>query len=207
MKIDHIARKIGILSIVFAVSVASIELPCVQEKLSGVEQVCAAKQANTKLKFKIKTYKYSAKNSNGDVYGTISYQYPVAQGNSKAAQAINRYFKLRWAKTVKAKKDYYKDWPWYSDTSGCEVTCNDGMYVSVLHEGFLDNGAGHGSVYRDAVILNAKTGERITPKEILGISSKALNKKIIALYLQKYDRTGGEEFIVDRYEVERRLFS
>lgn len=176
------------------------------EEVDGKEN---SHRKNVKLKFKIKTYKYSAKNNNGDVYGTISYQYPVAQGNSKVAQVINRYFKSERVKAIKSKKDSYKEWLGYSDISDCKVTCNNGIYVSVLRSGFVDaDGFMHGSMYRDSVIFDAKTGKKITPKKILGVSKKTLNKKVINLYLKKYDKTYGKDdfpFIVERNEVQGHL--
>lgn len=197
-----IVKKTGILSLTFGMALASVAAPCMPPNTGMPVTVYAAKQtAAEKMEFKMQTYKHSFKTKDGAVYKEISYQYPVAQGESAAAQKINRYFKLKRAKWIKAAKGNLEEAKemaetsdiFYADDVTCKVTCNDGTYISVLQSGDNYTGGAHGTPYLQAVIFDAATGEKVTPANILGVSKKALNKKVVALYLKKYDKTEGTD--------------
>lgn len=199
-----IAKKLGFLSLAVSIFFASAAVPCMVTNTCGTVTVYAAKQtAAEKMKFKMQTYKHSFKTDDGRVYKTISYQYPEAQGNSKAAQKMNRYFKLKRADWIKGAKenlqeaqemaDEFDSDICYSDEVTCKITCNDGNYIGVLQRGYDYTGGAHGTPYYCPVIFDTATGGKVTPVKILGISKKELNKKVVDLYLKKYDKTEGTD--------------
>lgn len=211
MKNKHIAKRFGILFLAFGLSFASAAAPSESMINSSRITVSAAAQKSESLTFKMEKYERTYKTKAGVIYKTISYEYPVAQGDSTAAQAINKYFKTRrasWIKYAKYNLEEAKEMAalyadmtrYYFDEVTCQVTNNDGTYICIRQQGYEYTMGAHGMPYWDSVIFDAATGERVTPAKILGISKKALNAKVSKLYLRKYDKTVGTEdcpFFVD----------
>lgn len=171
------------------------------------------------LKFTTKKYEKVYKTKDGIVYNEISFEYPYAQGNQKAAQKLNSFFQKlleKWKK--QAKKDLKEAEEMvtqtdssdhhYSDQVTCEITAQDENYISVLLSGYEYTMGAHGLPYRYTYIFDAKTGKKVSAASLLGMSKKQLNTKVRRLYLKKFDQTQKEEncqFYPDRETVETTL--
>ena len=143
----------------------------------------------------------------------------MAEGNSKAAQTLNKFYKnllTKWKKTatedLKEAEEMAKQTEsadnYYSDQVTCKITSKDDTYISVLQTGYDYTMGAHGMPYRYSYIFDAQTGKKVSAAKILGLSKKQLNDKVRKLYLKKFDQTVKEEndlFYQDRKEVETTL--
>lgn len=156
------------------------------------------------LKLTLETYERSFQTKDGLVYKTISYQYPVAEGDSPAAKAFNKFYKAqknKWLKAAKANLEEAKSLVLeledknrhYTDDVTCEITSQDGRYISVLQSGYEYMLGAHGWPYRISYILDAQTGKKVTAAQILGLSKKQVNSRVSSLYVQKKKKLAGSE--------------
>lgn len=171
------------------------------------------------LKFTTKTYEKVYKTQDGTVYKEISFEYPYAEGDQKAAQTLNSFYQKllkKWKK--QAKKDLKEAEEMaaqtesmdhhYTDEVTCEITAQDENYISVLLSGYEYTMGAHGLPYRYTYIFDAKTGKKVSAASLLGMSKKQLNTKVRRLYLKKFDQTQKEEsylFYPDREAVKTTL--
>lgn len=185
---------------------------------SDQESADSQEEESQGLKLTTKTYKKEFKTAQGTVYKEISYEYPVAEGNSEAAQAFNKFYKNLRTKWLKAAKENLEDAKelvadreddiHYGDSVTCEITNNDENYISVLQSGYVYEMGAHGMPYRYTYIFDTKTGKKVSAANLLGFTKKNLNKKIRNLYLKKFDKAEAEEdqiFYPNKDEVEKAL--
>lgn len=171
------------------------------------------------LTFQMKTYEKEYKTAEGKTYKQVSFEYPLAEGNSQAAQAINKFYKnllAKWKKMVKENLGEAKSLiqemedsdRFYSDQVTCKITSRDDKYISVLQTGYEYTMGAHGLPYRYSYVFDAKTGKKVSAASILGISKSQLNQKVRNLYLEKFDKAekeGNAMFYQDRSNVKKTL--
>ncbi len=189
-----------------------------EDPSAGIPETEENEQSTT-LKLSMQTYEKQYKTEEGSVYKEVSFAYPVAEGNSKAAQTLNKFYKnllTKWKKTatedLKEAEEMAKQTEsadnYYSDQVTCKITSKDDTYISVLQTGYDYTMGAHGMPYRYSYIFDAQTGKKVSAAKILGLSKKQLNDKVRKLYLKKFDQTVKEEndlFYQDRKEVETTL--
>ncbi len=189
-----------------------------EDPSAGIPETEEDDQSAT-LKLSMQTYEKQYKTEEGSVYKEVSFEYPVAEGNSKAAQTLNKFYKnllTKWKKTatedLKEAEEMAKQTEsadnYYSDQVTCKITSQDDTYISVLQTGYDYTMGAHGMPYRYSYIFDAQTGKKVSAAKILGLSKKQLNDKVRKLYLKKFDQTVKEEndlFYQDRKEVETTL--
>lgn len=235
MKKGEIAKKLGIATLALMLA-----LPCALQA-GGAADIQAAKQAggqqglthflhSTKvqdtgtaegLEITMETYQNSYKAEDGEVYKEVSFEYPVAAGDSEAAKAFNKFYKnvfAKWKKetekdlaeaeeTVEAVRQY-ADGRRYTDKVACEITSSDADYISVLQAGDDYRLGAHGSPYRYTYIFDARTGRKVSAAKVLGLSKAKLNDKVRKLYMKEYDKVYGTDefpYVADREEVQKVL--
>lgn len=171
------------------------------------------------LELTTKTQKKEYKTKEGRIYKQISFEYPVAQADSEAAQTFNAFYKKLRTKWKKAALEDLKeakevvaqiDDPerYYTDEVICEITSIDENYISVLQSGYVYTMGAHGTPYRYTYIFDAKTGKKVSAANLLGMTKKQLNNKVRSLFLKKFDKTAGKEnhpFYEDRTNVKTTL--
>jgi len=180
------------------------DTPDVTQTADGGEQA-------GELKITMKTYERTYKTKSGLVYKTVSYQYPVVSGDSEAAAAINKFYAAQKKKWIKGSKnnlayaksditqlakdsgDEWDDDRHYSDDVICEITSQDDRYISVMQTGYEYTLGAHGMPYRISYILDAKTGQKVTAAQLLGMTKKEVNEKVYSLYLQKKKKLEGSD--------------
>lgn len=156
------------------------------------------------LKITTKTYEKEYKTDEGRIYKRISFEYPVAQGDSDAAQAFNKFYKnlrSKWKKeAIKDLEEAREIVQQFEDTSRfyydevvCEITSKDENYISVLQSGYDYQMGAHGMPYRYTYVFDAKTGKKVSAASLLGMSKSQLNKKVRSLYLKKVDKAQESE--------------
>ena len=146
------------------------------------------------------TYQHDFKTKKGKVYKKISYEYPLANGDSAAVATFNNFFEKqqkKWVKSAKKNLDSAKQdvkeiesdaGICYSDAVTCELVQNE-KYISVLQTGYDYTLGAHGIPYRMSYLFIADTGENISAAKILGITKKELNNKVSKLFLNKYNKS------------------
>lgn len=156
------------------------------------------------LKISIKKYKHSFKTKQGKIYKKISYEYPVADGDSPAANTFNNFYQKqlkKWIKNAKKNLDSAKEvvksvesevGAYYTDNVTCEFVQNE-TYISVLQLGDDYTLGAHGMPYRISDFFKADTGENVSVANILGITKKELNNKVTELFLKKYNKKKGSD--------------
>lgn len=147
------------------------------------------------LKLTMKTYQHEYKLENGKVYKNIAFEYPYAEGESEAAQTFNKFYQSlykKWKKATKANLADAKsivaereDDICYGDEVSCEIMSSDDNYISILQTGYDYQMGAHGMPYRYSYIFDAKTGKKISPAKVLGITKEELNAKVQKLYIKK----------------------
>lgn len=170
------------------------------------------------LEIVIKTQKKEYKTKDGRMYKVISYEYPVAEADSEAAQAFNGFYKklrTKWKKAatenLKGAKEMAEQIDeadrYYADEVTCEITSSDENYICVLQSGYAYSMGAHGMPYRYSYIFDAKTGKKVSAASLLGLSKKQLNEKVRSLFLKKFDRTSGNAhpFYENRADVKATL--
>lgn len=181
----------------------------------------AQDQTSAALKLSTKTFEKEYKTKEGLLYKKISFTYPVAEGNSEAAQTFNNFYKKVLAKWKKATKENLKDAKevvtamqneegdrYFTDEVACEITSEDEKYISVLQSGYDYAMGAHGMPYRYTYIFDAKTGKKVSAANLLGMSKKQLNEKVRSLYIKRYDKTqkeGNYLFYPNKEEVKATL--
>lgn len=193
------AAKPGFLKTVDASAATAQETAGDLSGEDGVQDQEAKKDQDEELSITKKTYSHEFKTKQGVIYKKISYEYPVANDDSPAADAFNGFYQKRrkeWIKNAKnnlkdAKQDVtqHKDSPamHYADEVTCEFVQN-GQYISVLQSGYDYTLGAHGMPYRIAYFFKTDTGENISAAQILGISKKELNSQVSDLFWKKYKK-------------------
>ena len=178
-------------------------------------------ETGASLKLSKKTYEKKFQTKKGLVYKTISYEYPLAEGDSDAADAFNQFYdtlRTSWIKSArknleeakKAVKDLEGsgDDRYYADKVTCKITRNDKNYISILQSGYDFSLGAHGMPYRISHTFDAATGTELTAADLLDMNKKELNKTIRKKYLKKFDQTKGTDkflFYENRKEVKKEL--
>lgn len=225
MRRKIIAKKLGMIA--FACLLA---MPCTGPMLCLADAPASASGAQGQesqtqegetvgLKMAQKAYSKAYKTEEGRLYKEISFEYPVAEGNSEAAQTFNKFYAnllSKWKKEAKANLEEAKELVllledpdrYYFSQVTCEVTNEDENYVSVLQVGYDYELGAHGMPYRYSYIFDAKTGKKVSAANLLGISKNQLNRKVRSLYLKKFDKEQDTEdpvFFSNRAEVKAAL--
>lgn len=222
MKNRQITKKIGIAVLTFGLAVSGIAPSANAAFAASQTSARAESTANTDSQktakgFTItkKTYQYDYKTKDGKTYKSVSFTYPSAAGSRTAVKKFNQFYEKmlkNWKK--QSKKDLAEakelvskreDDVCYGDDVTCSVTTNTKDYVSILEQGYVYTLGAHGLPYRYSNIFDPKTGNELTAAKLLGISKQQVNEKVRSLYLQKYDKTKGEEFLGSRAEVKKVL--
>lgn len=146
------------------------------------------------------TYQHDFKTKKGKVYKKISYEYPLANGDSAAVATFNNFFEKqqkKWVKSAKKNLDSAKQdvkeieseaGTCYSDAVTCELVQNE-KYISVLQTGYDYTLGAHGMPYRMSYLFTTDTGENVSAAKILGITKKELNNKVSKLFVNKYNKS------------------
>ncbi len=234
MKRKELAKKLGITILAFLLAlpcaapmagrmdVRAAGIPAGEQGAEGTaadEPDQAAESQSEGLQLKMKTYKKDYKTKEGRIYKTVSFEYPVAQGDSDAAKAFNKFYKSLLTKWKKAAQENLKDAQedtaqledterYYSDEVRCEITADDGKYISILQLGYDYSMGAHGMPYRYTYIFNAQTGKKVSAADLLGLSKKQLNEKVRGLFLNKFDKSYGTDehpFYANRADVKATL--
>lgn len=230
MKRKDLAKKLSLLTLGGMLALSGITpAVCRADIVPGAaaqeEQLPEAGEAQTedeqtgKLKLSIQTYEKQYQTKEGRIYKEISFAYPLAEGNSKAAQTLNKFYEnllTKWKKSaaenLKEAEEMTKQTEsadsYYTDQVTCKITFQDETYISVLQSGYDYTMGAHGMPYRYSYIFDAQTGRKVSAAKILGLSKKQLNDKVRSLYMKKFDQTVKEEnylFYQDRKEVQATL--
>ncbi len=194
-----LAKKLGIVLLSFGIVFSAYSPAVPAQAMQASLQLRAAGQTDQSLQITMKTYKHSYKTKEGKIYKKISYEYPVASGDSEAASTFNAFYqkqKKNWLKQAKsdlatAKEEIASfnkdDNRHYSDEVTCKISSTDETYLSILQTGYSNTLGAHGLPYRISYIFDVSTGEPVSPETILGLTTEQLNKKVVKLYLKKYD--------------------
>ncbi len=222
MKNTQITKRIGIAVLTLGLAVSGAA-PSANAAFAASQAAARAESTeNTDSKkaaegFSItkKTFQYDYKTKDGKTYKSISFTYPSASGSRAAVKKFNQFYEnmlKEWKKQTKkdlaeAKElvSQREDGACYGDDVACSVTANTKDYVSILEQGYVYTLGAHGLPYRYSNIFDPKTGSELTAAKLLGISKQKVNDKVRSLYLQKYDKTKGEEFLGSRAEVKKVL--
>ncbi len=211
MKRVDIAKKLGLFMLALCLSSApaatfsSMPAAAAASSESAPSQAPdqdTASEAQSTLELSLKTYKKTYQTKKGLVYKKLSYEYPVAKGDSAQANAFNKRYKdlrSKWIKeakkNLKEAKELVKELTdntgdrFYSDEVTCKITSSDDNYISILQSGYDYSMGAHGTPYRVTYIFDAKTGEEASAADILGLTPEQLNTKIRKMYLNKFDKT------------------
>lgn len=150
----------------------------------------------------------------GRVYFKTKIRYPIFEGGSKSAAAINAFYE-QW---LNEKRNYLEGgtnspvWnahhffveegaetphaPWsYTDTM--EDVKFHGDYLSVLHNSYEYTGGAHGNPGRENYIFRIRDGKRMGLADIIGITEEDANQKIVSGFLHKMEEIGKENFFSD----------
>lgn len=225
MRSEKTAKKLGMLA-----CASLLAMPCAQPVVCLADapasihalqrqQSQAQEGEDAGLKIGQKVYSKEYKTEEGRIYKEISFEYPVAEGSSEAAQAFNKFYTnllSKWKKEAKKDLEDAKELVlqledpdrYYFSRVTFEVTNEDENYISVLQLGYDYELGAHGMPYRYSYIFDAKTGKKVSAAKLLGFSKGQLNKKVRSLYLKKFDEGQDAEdpvFYPDRDEVEAAL--
>lgn len=226
MRRKKTAKKLGIIAFAFLLA-----MPCAEPVLCLADAPASIDEAQGQegqaqegepvgLKINPKVYSKEYRTEEGRLYMETTFEYPVAEGSSEAAQAFNKFYTnllSKWKKEAKANLEDAKrlvlqledsDDRYYFSHVSCEVTNEDENYVSVLQVGYDYELGAHGMPYRYSYIFDAKTGKKVSAANLLGISKNQLNRKVRSLYLKKFDREQDAEdpvFYPNRDEVKAAL--
>lgn len=232
MRRKEIAKKLGIMMMAFMLALpcaVPVICPADEKEPETAAQAPAAdemavpdletEESSEGLKLSMKTFKKEYKTDDGLLYKEISFEYPVAEGSSEAAQTLNKFYKNLLSKWKKAATEDLKEAEeivseakdnggHYADQVSCEITCNDKDYISVLQLGYDYTMGAHGMPYRYTYVFDAKTGKKVSAASMLGLSKSKLNQKVRSLYMKKYDKTQKAEdymFYPNKDEVKTTL--
>ena len=188
-----------------------------QEAEDGKEQ--NSSQESKELNLTLKTYEKEYKTEEGRIYKKISFEYPVADGSSKAARTLNQFYQKllkKWKKSAVENLDEAKEMiqqtdsadSYYADEVACKITSQDENYISVMQSGYDYSMGAHGMPYRYTYVFDAKTGKKVSAATLLGMSKTQVNEKVRSLYLKKFDQAKKEDnlmFYPDRNDVKTTL--
>lgn len=193
--------KIAILSFSLAAVPAGSAVCAAATQASSPADTAGTMENSQSLKLSTKTYKKDFKTKKGQVYKTISYEYPVASGSSDAANTFNQFYtdmRSKWLKSAKKDladaKALVLQFPsdssrYYSDEVTCKITTGGTDYISIMQSGYTYTMGAHGMPYRITRIFDAKTGMEASAASMLGITPEDLNSKVQELYIKKYNKT------------------
>lgn len=216
MKKKDLTKRSGIAVLAAAIALTTAApAVCMAGSTAQIMAKAAEDTKNeTGMSLKTKTYKYEYK-EDGKTYKKLSFEYPVAQGDSEAANSFNEFYKKLLKKWKKAAKENLEDAKelimqreddvCYTDEVTCEIMQNDKNYVSVLLTGYVYELGAHGMPYRYAYIFDAKTGTKLSAAKLLGLTKKKLNQKVRSLYLEQFDKDPESGFYPDRKNVKEAL--
>lgn len=160
--------------------------------------VLAEEAGYGKLQVTFQKYNKSYKLKNGKIYMRLSYQEPQAAGDSKAARAINKFYKaerIRWRDSHKqdrkAAARQQGCTPWKDEILNCRVSFQNASYISIYQEGYYYQGGAHGMPYRVSHIFSVTTGQQVTASEILEMTDSQVNAEVRQKYVKLYKKTRG----------------
>lgn len=200
-----LAKRLGIVLLACGIALPTAAPAVYANTVQDTQIENESGQDDQELQITTKTYKHSYKTKEGKIYKKISYEYPIASGDSEAAIAFNRFYKKQRKNWLKAAKNNLTaaeeevssfekdDNKYYSDELNCKISSIDEKYLSILQTGYEYTLGAHGMPYRISYIFDANTGETVSPETILGITKEQLNKKVVNLYLKKYDQLKGTD--------------
>lgn len=199
----NISKKLSVIVLAFGLATTPVAPSvCTMAAEQAATDSAAPEENQGLLEITTKTYRKTYKTKDGLVYKKLSFEYPVAAGDSDAANTFNQNYKdirASWMKSakkdLKEAEEFVKqiaannDERYYSDDVTCQITNNDKKYISIFQSGYEYSLGAHGMPYRITRIMDAKTGETVSAAELLGLTSSQLNAKVVKLYLKKYDKT------------------
>lgn len=200
MTLTRFAKKLGIVLLAFGITLPAGTPAVSANAAKDVQQIRAAGQTQPPLQITMETYKHSYKTKDGKIYKKISYEYPVASDESKAANALNAFYQKELKSWLKAEKSNLasakdeaasfskEDNRYYTSDVTCKIVSIDENYLSILQSGYSYTLGAHGMPYRISYIFDVNTGQTVSPESILGLTAEQLNKKVVNLYLKKYDK-------------------
>lgn len=162
-----------------------------------VSAEAAASSDKLQVTFKKSSKQYTLKN--GKAYMNLSYRLPQVAGDSKAARAINDFYrkeKLQWInghnkdKKVASSDCKNGGHAWFDQIMKCQVSFHD-SYINIYQEGYYYTGGAHGMPYRISHIFLVATGQQVTAAQILGMTNQQVNAKVRGKYIKRYNKTKG----------------
>ena len=132
-------NKTGIILMAFILSVSpAVMNTSAAATTPGDSAPVTSSETGTSLKLSKKTYEKKFQTKKGLVYKTISYEYPVAEGDSDTADAFNQFYdtlRTSWIKSARKNLEEAKktvkdlkgsgDDRYYADKVTCKITRND----------------------------------------------------------------------------------
>lgn len=138
------------------------------------------------------TFEKEYKDDNGNVFGKVTFTIPQLTLRSVTAGTINQEIlqnfeaRLEWADET---AEPLEDWDdseslQYTMETGYRMTYVDNDRISILLEGYEYTGGAHGMPFREALIYDLGSGERLYAEDLFDVSEE----EFAALFNEAYEK-------------------